>query len=239
MPSLPGAKKGKKMKKMMLLALAVSASLLALPALAAATPAHMKPTANFTVSGLNSVLKTTAGGVTNGKSVTGNGSFENTTTGTVNLTFHGVQSENPVTNCASTGQGHALIAGGGTVTTTNPLPFHLIMVETNKPGILLTPNAQTGIFAHFACAGGLVNVTVTGNGIIGTITSPECGKASNTAKLKFESSSPGHQKHRLWTGTSYDLHTTANSGAPSTFSLDAEATITFAGGATPTLECTH
>lgn len=220
---------------MMLLALSVvTAALFALPPVASATPAHITPIGNFTVTkGASKETATlhTAGGekVECHKGVTGSGSFENSTTGTLNLEFH---------DCTSSGftcTSHASEGGtgiSGTISTT-PLPLHLIMVEKSKPGVLLTPNAS-GFFAHFTCAGGLVVRTVTGNGIIGTITSPGCGVASSTATLKFEESAvTGIQKHTTYTGTPYHLHSVNGTKAAET----AEGQIHFSTGAR-TISCT-
>jgi hypothetical protein len=223
------------MKKSLLLALAVvSAAMLAVPALASAQTAHLSATSAFTVTGGASTLATTSGVTTAGTSVTGTGEFTTTTTGTLKLIFHGVTEEIFGTKCGSTGQGHA--ENSGTVTTTD-LTFHLIMLATNKPGILITPNAATSVFAHFKCLG--IETTVTGSGILGTITAPACGVASSTATLKFRSTSNGHQEHKLYTGVNYDLHTGPNANQTASMNVPLDAKIHFAGGASRTIECTH
>ena len=218
-------------KRMMLLALSiVSAVVFALPAIASATPAHISATENFTVSkGAavgNFVWETTAGERTeclNG--VTGSGNWHSTTTGTLTLEFNECRAVTPFGNLNCTTHS----AEGGTPVAnqirTTVLEFHLIMIEPNRPGILLTPNTDTGVFAHYTCGGGLIQKTLVGNGIIGTITSPECGVVSTTATLKFEQgASTGIQKHTTWTGVNYHLEKPAGTKA----ALIGEARLHFA-----------
>jgi hypothetical protein len=239
------------MKKITLLSLGAFSAMLALPVLASAIPAHLStlpPEGKFSVHGGASTLATSGGSTTTGKTVTGSGTFENTTTGTMKLAFHGVQSDNPTTNCASTGEGHSLISGGGTVTTTT-LPFHLVNLSTiEEPGILITPNATVGVdgkpisgtahFGTYKCAGGLVTVVVKGNGVLGKIKKPRCGESSNTAIVSFFGGG-GTQFPSIFTETSYGLQSTTNGGAAANASLTAEMTITFAGGHKPWLVCTN
>jgi hypothetical protein len=211
------------MKKLMLLALAAVCALLALPSFASANPVHVSATGNFTVHGGPSKLERTDGNFTHGTTVTGTGSFENTTTGTVELTFHGVTSDSAGGSCASTGQ------PAGTVKTTK-LPFHLVTLNSGAPGILIT--ALNNHFATFRCGPFQVQVAVNGNGIIGTITSPGCGGTSNKANVSFKPSSAGHQGHNSVTGVTYGLTSTIFSTSPS--SMDANATITFPANRTVT-----
>jgi len=189
-------------KKMMLLALSVvSAALFALPAVASATPAHISATENFTISGTETVTLEDDGGakVECHSGVSGSGSFENTTTGTINLTFSGCTSSG--ISCNSSG------AAAGTIVTT-ALPFHLVMLAANSPGVLITPNAGgTGThFATFNCTI-FVKKEVTGNGVLGTITSPACGVANKTATMSFaqDPAKTGSQLHPTYTGTTYQL----------------------------------
>ena len=202
-------------KKMMLLALSVvSAALFALPTVASATPAHISATENFTVSpgAIQTVeLETTAGekySCHGGR--TGSGSWHSTTTGTMQLEYHGCTAQTVFGNLTCTT--HASEGGtpvSGTVSTTK-LPFHLITIANHTPGILITPNSETNVFAHYTCGGGLVQKTVTGNGLIGTITSPTCGTPSTTATMKFEQGpTTGTQKHTTHTGVNYHLESPA------------------------------
>jgi hypothetical protein len=221
------------MKKSLLLALAVvSAAMLAVPALASAQTAHIDVAENFTIAGGASTLNETGGLTLTGTGVTGSGTFTNTTTGTATLKFSGVTESIFGTKCGSTAQGHAENTG---VVTTTDLTFHLIMLATNKPGVLLTPNAETGVFAHFRCLG--IEKTVTGSGIIGTITSPACGVASKTATVSIRKATNGHQEHKLYTGVTYDLH--SNSSGNPTASMDFPGGVTFTFANARKVECTH
>lgn len=213
------------MKKMMLLALAAVSALLVVPAGASALPAHLSANpGNFTVHGGASALSRAAGGGTHSATVTGTGSFQNTTTGTVKLTFHG-STNSLLGSCTTSGQ------PSGTIATTT-LPFHLVMLGS-QPGILITPAAGSNHFASFNC--GFVGINVRGDGILGTITSPGCGQASNKATINFSSNGAGVQNHLTYTGETYDLESSLF-GSYSTSAMDAHATISFASS--PTLICT-
>ncbi|HKO37141.1 MAG TPA: hypothetical protein VJU14_02095 [Solirubrobacterales bacterium] len=228
-------------KKMMLLALsAISAAMLAVPAFASALPAHLSVNpGNFTLHGGASALSRVGGGGTTGTTTTGTGKFENTTTGTVTLTFHGVK--DPFGgSCNSPGQ------PAGTVVTTT-LPFHLVMLGAHKAGLLITSAAgnhfvsYTCIFVPNIVVGGNPpgegegNPTGEGQGILGEITSPTCGTAANEAKVKFNGAN-GIQAPTSYTGGHYTLISSVNGGIPVQSAMNAEATIKF--GVNPTLICT-
>ena len=221
------------MKKSLLLALAaVSAALLAVPAFASAQTAHIDVAEGFTFSGGASTLNETGGLTIKGTGISGSGTFTNTTTGTATIAFTGVTESIFGTKCGSTAQGHTESSG---VVTTTELTFHLIMLATNKPGILLTPNASTGVFAHFKCLG--IEKTVTGNGIIGTITAPACGVASKTATASFLKATAGHQEHKVYTGVTYDLHTNSSGNPTASMDVPGGATLNFVNARK--IECTH
>ncbi|HKO37915.1 MAG TPA: hypothetical protein VJU14_06070 [Solirubrobacterales bacterium] len=217
------------MKKKMLFALsAVSAAMLAMPALASALPAHLDATSTFTISSGTFVIQEKEGSTMHATGFSGSGAFTNTTTGTLNMTYTGVTINGSI-GCGSTAQGHS--EASKTVTMT-PLEFHLIMIATDRPGILITPNAATGAFLHYRCF--LVEKTVTGAGIIGEIISPACGVASKTAILKIRGTD-GTQEILTYTDKTYDLHT--NSGA--TAALNVPSNWTFSFPAARTITCTH
>ena len=230
------------MKKLMLGALAALCAMLALPAIASAESAHIhpQPTGVFGVTGTTSELSRVAGGGTNGTTITGEGEFENTTTGWLKLTFHHVTSSIG-TNCNSAGQ------PTGTVTTTK-LTFHLVRKGT-VPYILITGNKTVGTpgtegegpwghhFVDFTCGIFIPTVQVRGNGVLGTITAPACSTPSNTATVSFKGTN-GAQEHQSFTGTNYTLESSIGEGAYSQSAMTAHATIAFANGATPTLDCT-
>lgn len=205
---------------------AVSA-MLALPAYSSASPAHLDstPEGGFTLHGGLSQLSRVGGGSMFSTTTTGTGFFENTTSGKVTLTFHHL-TNSLGTTCTSAGK------PAGTVTTTE-LPFHLIMLEST-PGILIT--SEEGHFATFACGVFIPTVHVRGNGVLGTFTSPECGKQAATATLSFKGSE-GVQEHLTWTGQKFTRETSLG-GAFSESAITAESTIAIGGGQTATFICT-
>ena len=196
-------------KKIMLLALgAVSAVVLALPAMASALiPLHINPMAQGTVvpvttpagapkpflSSLNTSNNSTSRITCD--SVTGTATFNaGGTTGTLNLTFGPNCNANPPgVACRSTSPNET----AGNIATTG-LPFHLVTLPGKAPGVLVTPSGD-GSFAHIICS--ILAFTVTGNGVIGRIENPECGKSSTTADVVFEQSAEGIQKHTTVEGT--------------------------------------
>ena len=224
-------------KKITLLGLAVvSAAVLALPALASALiPLHLNPTP----AGPNPIdsvgivrISTTGGTQITCNGVSGNAAFEaGGTTGTLNLTFGSDCTENGLgTRCTSAGE------PAGNITTT-ALPFHLVTLANEKPGVLITPNA-TGAFAHFTCAGGLITVTVEGNGIIGTITEPNCGETRSQATLSFVATANGVQQHKTVAGTEAEYTLTEGSQATA---IETHMTLTFrenGSASSSTLVCT-
>jgi hypothetical protein len=213
--------------KTILLALAaVSAALFALPAVASATPWHLEnPTGGFpatgTIAGVGGSSLSTANGETiSCTSSSGHVVYENSTTGTLNLKFHGCKGPLGVT-CTTSGQ------PSGTIVTT-ALPIHNVMLPSGQPGILVTPNAATNNFAHFSCL--FVSVTVTGNGVLGKITSPACDTKSTSATVDFNATAHGVQELTQYTGTTYNLKRGEAIAAQ-----DAHATVTLPEA---TLNCT-
>jgi hypothetical protein len=185
--------------KMIMLALAaVSAALFALPAVASATPWHLEkvniPIAGAVNGGATS-LSTGNGETISCTNVNGNIVYENSTTGELNLTFHGCKGPLGVT-CTTSGQ------PSGTIVTT-VLRFHNVMLPNGQPGILVTPNAATEIFAHFNCL--FVTVTVSGTGVLGKITSPACDTTAAKATVDFNATAHGVQELTEFTGTKYTL----------------------------------
>jgi hypothetical protein len=218
-------------KKIMLLALAaVSVLVYALPSAASAAdiPLHLNPSpvGSKTVDGIGEAkLSTTSGLTVTCNSWSGSATFETGgTTGSLDLTFSGDCRENIFgTTCTSSGQ------PSGTIKTTT-LPFHLNTLANSKPGVLVTPSTGTTHFATFTC--GFITTKVEGNGVIGTITSPECGKSSTSATISFKATSHGQQEHKKIAGTEtiYDLNSGGNTAAQ-----EAHGTITM--GTSTTLEC--
>jgi hypothetical protein len=227
-------------KKIMLLALgAVGVVLLALPAIASALiPLHLNPMAQGTVvpvttpagapAPLWSALNTSSGATstTTCNSVNGAAAFNaGGTSGILNLTF-GPNCTFGGASCRSTNPNEA----AGNIATT-ALPFDLVTLPGQKPGMLVTPNAD-GSFAHILCS--IIAYTVTGNGFLGTIENVNCNDTKATADVAFEQTSHGIQRHTKVEGTEtvYAL----KKGTEDT-ALIATVRLTFPGTA-PQLVCT-
>ena len=223
-------------KKMMLLVLAVaSAALFALPAFASAEEIHFDTAATFTgiggagtlVANGEPTISCTTTHVTNG-AINGGG-----TTGSMTLDFTGCTAPSPfggTVPCKTKGAAAETIATGGT--------FHMITWKNAQgkafPGVLVTANTT-----EFECSVfGFAFVThVTGN-VIGTITSPECGKSSNKMGLSF-SATEFTQNHLEYTGIKFDLIArtgAGGSGESRTAGLNSTATLT--ANTAGTLTCT-
>ena len=221
-------------KKIMLLALAaVSAVVFALPATASALiPLHLK-TAPLGAQPIDDVTPgnptlTTAGVKIECNTFTGSATFDDTggTTGKISLSFSNNCKESIFgTSCNSPGK------AAGTIETTS-LPFHLVTLANNKPGVLVTPSAD-GSFAHVECFFGGIKFTVSGNGLVGTITQPACGGKSKDATIDFNATAAGVQEHTTVAGTPtvYRLQKEGENAAQ-----DSIGTLTLSNE--PTLECT-
>ena len=155
--------------------------------------------------------------------VTGTGAFENSRTGSIELTFHGCTENIFGTSCTPPGQ------SSGTITTAT-LPFHLVTITNGEPAALITPPASGG-YATYSCAGGLIHTQLSGNGVIGELTTPEFNEASNTFTVKF-SGTGTTQNHKTIDGSSteYNLQSSVNGGAVAPFATNAQMTASFTNG---------
>ena len=237
------------MKKLTLLVLALaSAAAFMVPATASAEleSLHMSPTpAKLDVAGVGSAtLRSAAGNVTcNG--VTGTATPEaGGTTGKLVLTF-GPHCTGPTgETCTSNSPAHT----NGSILTTE-LTYHLVTIDNVTPtapsaGVLVTPNAVTGTFAHFNCLvfGFPVQTTVKGNGVLGTITAPACGASSTTATMSFKASGGTTTQLHRFTHNATSSKTTGpwsltdNSGEAASQEAHATLTATNAAGAATNTE---
>jgi hypothetical protein len=225
-------------KKIMLLALAVvSAALFALPAMASAAENHVEGATGktFTGTGAGGTLTAVNEPTISCTGTSASGSFTSETTGNVSLVFE---------TCSSTILGvslHCRSADGATGQIKISQVFHLITLTNakgeNKSGILLTPPFPTII-----CGEGFSERTfqITGNGVIGTVTTPVCGASSNTMTVDFNGSA-GNQEHKLYTGTTYDLTAVTEpdpGGTVATAAINGDATLTYVDGISRKLVCT-
>ena len=220
-------------KKIMLLALAVvSAALFALPAMASAAENHIEGATGkaFTGTGEGGNLSAEGEPVITCTKTTASGSFTSETTGNVNLVFEGCDTNfiGAILSCRSSTEAAGIIKVSQ--------QFHLITIGTSgKPGILLTPPFPTLI-----CGSGFSErkLQITGNGVIGTVTSPACGGSSASMSVSFKATN-GNQEHKLFTGVNYDLtvDTEPNASGP-TAGITGDAKMTFTDGTSRKLVCT-
>jgi hypothetical protein len=214
---LPGnKKKGPTMnKKMMLLALVMaSAALFALPAAASAQEAHIEGITAFTGTGGASSLVASGEPTLTCESVDVTNGVINAggTTGSMVLDFTGCHKTVGFTlKCRTAGSPlDNTIRSSGT--------FHVITIN-NKPAVLVTP-----VTTEIICAG-VSNTHLEGNGIIGTITAPECGVFSKTLTVAFSATS-STQNHITYTSVAYDLKSKTSGGSSLTAGLTQTATLT-------------
>jgi hypothetical protein len=226
-------------KKLILLALTVaSLTSVALPAYASAAPWEIDVAEKFTAvneAGTSTVLtqKNSTTKVTCSE-VTGEGTYMTNTAGTLGLIFKGCKENVFNSPCQTSG------ANTGEIKLTG-LRFDNVMIEntTQKeggtPGINITPPEKMTVYTKFTCHGE-IGFEVTGNGVIGDITTPKCGESSKTATIDWESKEAGVQRYmqeETGAGTNktvYDLtsHETIFGGTTSrTAAMDASIIITF------------
>lgn len=171
------------------------------------------------------------------------GEWTSGTTGNISLTFTNCHpKETPGIACTTSGQ------AAGTIVVAQSV-FHLKYITSDvatpgtmlvkKPGVLITPPTG-GTFATFSCSF-LINIKVTGNGIIGAVTAPTCGSTSASSTLSFTSNSTGVQTYQLVEGdaTTYTLKSSLNGGAAVQASEDVPSSTTefTEAGETGTLTC--
>jgi hypothetical protein len=172
------------------------------------------------------------------------GSFENGHTGSVKIIFEECEETVLHSKCQSG-------ATKGTIET-ETLPFHLVYIEpTNAenlhetPGILITPNHETGYFAKFNCASNLVKINVKGNGVVGTVTEPAINGSGTMGTIDITATSTA-QEHTTVVASGkgeepkyekFQLEANENGGAyiPA-FQDSKEDTLTFAKEGTTTTE---
>jgi hypothetical protein len=229
-------------RKLMLLAAGALAALAftALPS-AASAGEYLNTCSNGvicegTITGGVATLEDDSGSWIECTSVTGTATaIHNSSTGTVELTFHGCKDQIDF-SCTNT-------ATAGTITTQTMIS-HNVYLEHNAstPGVKLTGpagGATHNLSVTFSCAGGFVKKTVTGT-ILGQIFEPECKKAKTTGKIVFESKLPtGTQKWEqiTTTGLFTDLTSGSESSDTTTSSQTGTGTIAWKAGTTLTLDC--
>ncbi|HKO39432.1 MAG TPA: hypothetical protein VJU14_13795 [Solirubrobacterales bacterium] len=183
----------------------------------AATPEVDLVSGSFPVSGIAMLgygtLTTTSGATIQCTSGAGTGVATSKTTGEGSYTLSGCKASN-ILPCTTAGYSTGTIK-------LETLTLHLVYLDENhtKPGVLVTPPAS-GVFAEFTCTG--IKVKITGNGILGELTAPQCGQTTNTASVWTQQVSQGVQKYQQVeeTGTTYDLSATIGSEPPVTAAIN-------------------
>src|ERR1700742_317159 len=209
-------------RKTILVALVVLAAFGALPQLAAADPEfELHEHMNFTGSGGAANLEAKSLKVTC-STVTGSGKFEDSQAGNIEFAYHGCKTLG--VNCTTAGQ------TAGTITVASS-PFRVKSATEGKLALLITPKEEQ--FANFSCSP-MLKVVISGNGVVGIVTSPGYGEEKSTVTLKF-SGEKGTRSHKTVDGdkTEYTLKASVNGGEPAPVTLPGEIVLSFAGGVQP------
>jgi hypothetical protein len=157
----------------------------------------------------------------------GEGEFESATEGTATLTLHNCRD---VFNakCTTTGEAEGTIA-------TEALPFRLVYLSDGEPGLLFLPNPESEQLANAKCLGGFLIVDVAGSGVLGRITDPKPGEASETLTIDLNAPEVGEEEYvqeytETEAGLEYGLEMSVNDGGAKAAPLEAEAVASFAEG---------
>jgi len=191
-------------KKIMLLTIAVaSVAIFALPAAVSAQEVHLENVTSFEGTGGAGSLTAEGEPWFTCESLHVNGIFTAAgTTGEMSLDFTGCHFQ-PFPGF--TAKCHT---SGSALDNTNKSSgtFHLITINSGKPGILVTPVVTT-----VQCAG--ITNTIIGGNVIGTITSPACGVESTEMTTTF-AATESTQQHKTYTGTTFTLTSKTGDNAP-------------------------
>jgi hypothetical protein len=205
-------------KKTILLALvAISAAMLALPALASATEIEVDPAAGTKFTATGGAMSITAAGepTITCETVSGEGEGFSKIKATIFLDLKG---------CHVSILGFTQSCRSVNAPLKNTIAFGEIadwVTVNNKPGAILTFNALT-----VNCEA-LKKIEIGGLGVIGTITAPACAEESKTMKIRFLESA-GKQEHLVYEKVSYDLSYKTEGAAEVTAVFQAEITLNWA-----------
>jgi hypothetical protein len=200
-------------KKTVLIAIAVaSMTMFALPAAASAQEDHIDGITAFSGTGTPVTIsasgepKITCEGAADSGSISAGG-----TTGNLFFDFTGCHVNVIFTiPCHTIGAPlNNTIKASGT--------FHTITVNSH-PGIMWTLENTV-----IECAG-ISTMTISGNGVLGTITSPNCNVESKEVRLEF-SYAGTTQNHISYTGVNYDLKSQTSGGSLLTAGMELGATL--------------
>ena len=188
--------------------------------------------ASFSLAGEAEVsLRTAAGKFVNctgegeAQPLAGEGSFEDATSGTATIDLHNCHTTLGI-KCTTAGQATGTIE-------TEALPFRLVYLSDGEPGVLFLPDAESELLATTKCsfAG---KVEVAGSGVLGQITEPALGEASETLTIDLNAPEVGEGEYaqqytETEAGLEYGLQASFNGGAFEAATLEAEAVASFEG----------
>lgn len=147
------------------------------------------------------------------ESASGEGTVLGPHTGSGKTTLHGCRESIFNTACTSAGQ------ESGTIVSETLTAHSVYLKPANeenpheRPGILFTPNEETGKFTEFKCVGGLVIATVKGNGLLGTVVEPGFNEATNITRVQVAASEEGQQHTETVEGEiEYSMEVSFNGG---------------------------
>jgi hypothetical protein len=183
-------------KKTILFALvAISAAMLALPAVASATEIEVDPAAGtqFKVAGNATTISAAGEPTITCETVSGEGEGFSKIKASILLDLKG---------CHVSVIGFTLACRSFNAPLKNTIALGELVdwvTVNNKPGAILTYKAITVV-----CEG-LKNIQIGGLGVIGTITSPACAEEAEDMKIKFAESA-GKQEHLVYEKVNYDMN---------------------------------
>lgn len=180
--------------------------------------------AKVTLRGQTTIKCTSVGEV---PALEGEGQFEDASAGTATLTLHNCRD---VFNTACTTPGES----EGTIVAED-LPLELSYLSDGEPGVVFLPNAESGQLAKAKCLGGFITVDVAGSGVLGQITDPGLGEASETLTIDLDAPEVGEGEYaqeytETEAGLQYGLQMTVNAGEAKPAPLEAEAVASFDEG---------
>jgi hypothetical protein len=144
--------------------------------------------AKFTGKGGVGKLELTKGKKIECKTNTNSGEFTSVNLGIITIDFHECHAEETSVECHSLGDKEGLILVGGDLHIVDlggtSLPLGLVVILLSE--------------LHVECAGGILFLIKTDNGVIGEVTGIKSGEKTKTAKVKFESTG-GTQKIKTCT----------------------------------------
>jgi len=200
------------------------------------SPVALEPSggfpASFALAGEAKVIlrgQTTIKCTTQGEvpALEGGGQFEDSVSGTATLKLHNC-TEAFNTACTTPGESEGTIVAAG-------LPIELAYLSDGEPGLVFLPSPETEQVAKAKCLGGFITVDVAGSGVLGRITDPAVGEASETLAIDLDAPEVGEGEYvqeytETEAGLEYGLQMTVNGGKAKPAALEAESVASFDDG---------